>query len=220
MIAGGLYLDGAFNFDGIHDFNGLYVEKEKIPGFNYLDGNQLFNGQIQLNAKQVQLNMANLTEKNEWSDVYQLERNDPVLAGPGGIMNRQAQALLNRTNFLRANKADLAQVNQIQTEFNEKLSAVSGGYFKSYATLSEANADIANIPLNVTVKVLSATEGGDYYKPSLSASSLIKAAYDLQNQIIKDPQLTRSGMWFYQPYIELSSRWCIKKYAKKKQVEF
>ncbi|MFX7294378.1 hypothetical protein ABTI56_15875 [Acinetobacter baumannii] len=52
--------------------------------------------------------MANLKSNIEWSDVYQLEKNDPALAGPGGVLNRQAQGLLNRTEFLNANKADYA----------------------------------------------------------------------------------------------------------------
>ena len=45
--------------------------------------------------------MANLTPTAILDDVYQLEITDPVLAGPGGISNRQAQQLLNRTEWLR-----------------------------------------------------------------------------------------------------------------------
>jgi len=44
--------------------------------------------------------MANLTPVLVWSDVFQLETNTPVLGGPGGPSNSQAQALLNRTSFL------------------------------------------------------------------------------------------------------------------------
>lgn len=44
--------------------------------------------------------MPNLTPSDEWSDVYQLEKTDRVLGGDGGIANKQAQQLLNRTERL------------------------------------------------------------------------------------------------------------------------
>lgn len=44
--------------------------------------------------------MTNLTPTVLWQAVRQVERTDPVLGGPGGIANDQAQALLNRTEFL------------------------------------------------------------------------------------------------------------------------
>lgn len=46
--------------------------------------------------------MANLVPVDAFSDVYQLETTDLGLAGPGGIMNAQAQALANRTAWLAA----------------------------------------------------------------------------------------------------------------------
>lgn len=54
----------------------------------------------------------------------------------------------------------------------------ASGYFDSYATLAEANAKVAEIPLNRLVRVLDATDGGDYYKASADATSLTKSAYD------------------------------------------
>ena len=45
--------------------------------------------------------MANLTPATTFDDVYQLETTDAVLAGAGGIANAQAQALTNRTAYLR-----------------------------------------------------------------------------------------------------------------------
>ncbi|NPE59297.1 hypothetical protein HLB27_06410 [Dickeya dadantii] len=46
--------------------------------------------------------MAELTEKNEWVDgIYQIETSDPVMGGPGGISNRQANQLANRTAYLK-----------------------------------------------------------------------------------------------------------------------
>lgn len=58
----------------------------------------------------------------------------------------------------------------------------AGGYFESYATLADANAKVAEIPLNRLVRVLSATDGGDYYKASADATSLTKSAYDPLSQ--------------------------------------
>jgi len=46
--------------------------------------------------------MTNLTPTPGWDDVYQLEVTDPAQGGAGGIMNRQAQALLNRAEYLNA----------------------------------------------------------------------------------------------------------------------
>lgn len=67
-------------------------------------------------------------------------------------------------------------------ELDARIAATSEGYFKSYATLFDANADIANIPLNVSVRVLSQENGGDYYKASAGATILTKSAYDPLNQ--------------------------------------
>ena len=53
--------------------------------------------------------MANLTPVNSFDNVIQLETTDIAIGGEGGIMNAQAQALLNRTAYLNnalANKLD------------------------------------------------------------------------------------------------------------------
>lgn len=63
-------------------------------------------------------------------------------------------------------------------ELDKRQSATANGYYKSYATLAAANADIANIPFGTSVKVLSAENGGDYYKAGESSTSLTKSAYD------------------------------------------
>lgn len=54
----------------------------------------------------------------------------------------------------------------------------SGGYFKRYATLAAANADIANIPVNSVVKVTDVVDGGDYEKVAVEATTLTKSPYD------------------------------------------
>ncbi|WP_240620752.1 phage tail protein [Pectobacterium versatile] len=46
--------------------------------------------------------MANLSEQENWIDgIYQLEVSDRVVAGPGGISNRQAEQLASRTAYLK-----------------------------------------------------------------------------------------------------------------------
>ena len=47
--------------------------------------------------------MANLVPSPVFSDVFQLETSTQVLGGPGGVANRQAQELLNRTQWLYEN---------------------------------------------------------------------------------------------------------------------
>lgn len=63
-------------------------------------------------------------------------------------------------------------------ELDKRQAATANGYYKSYATLAAANADIANIPFGTSVKVLSAADGGEYYKITSSATSLTKSPHD------------------------------------------
>ena len=54
--------------------------------------------------------MSNLPESPEWVDgIYQLEQSDPVLGGPGGIANRQAEQLAARTSYLKQAVETLAE---------------------------------------------------------------------------------------------------------------
>ncbi len=52
--------------------------------------------------------MSDLTPISSFDDVVQLETTTIALGGPGGPMNQQAQALLNRTQYLAGQIADLA----------------------------------------------------------------------------------------------------------------
>ncbi|WP_228710184.1 hypothetical protein [Acinetobacter johnsonii] len=72
-------------------------------------------------------------------------------------------------------KADKTYVDNALTSFQN-------GAIKTYPTLSAANADIANIALNTKVSVLSAEDGGDYYKATTNATSLTKSPYDALKQ--------------------------------------
>lgn len=58
--------------------------------------------------------MANLTEIAQWeAGVYQLDTSDPVLGGPDGVDNRQAQQLANRTAYLKDKIEDLNGPNDL-----------------------------------------------------------------------------------------------------------
>lgn len=61
--------------------------------------------------------MANLTDVPEWEEgIYQIEKTDRVLGGPGGPMNKQAQQLGNRTAYL---KEQIEATNEALTEHKE-----------------------------------------------------------------------------------------------------
>lgn len=57
--------------------------------------------------------MADLIELEQWEEgIYQLEEDDPVLGGPGGVSNLQARLLANRTAWLKAQiEAALAAID-------------------------------------------------------------------------------------------------------------
>ncbi|MEQ9948710.1 phage tail protein [Pectobacterium aroidearum] len=60
--------------------------------------------------------MANLSEQENWIDgIYQLEVSDRVIAGPGGISNRQAEQLASRTAYLK--KMQETTGDSLQTHF-------------------------------------------------------------------------------------------------------
>lgn len=90
---------------------------------------------------------------------------------------QQAEGQLS-SNIVNETSRALFAENQLE----QAIAATAGGYFKSYKTLALANADIANIPLNVSVRVLSDEDGGDYSKPSLESTELEKSPYDPAKQ--------------------------------------
>lgn len=61
--------------------------------------------------------MSNLVATPGWSSVYQLEQ-EPAVGGPGGVMNAQAQALLNRTEALK----NTASINSTATTYTLSIS--------------------------------------------------------------------------------------------------
>ncbi|GEM_PF-2231379 len=99
------------------------------------------------------------------------------------------EQLLNKQEQIDS-KAPLAVTDTLQQQkvdkvyFDNTLSSFQNGAVKAYPTLAAANADIANIALNTKVSVLSATEGGDYYKASADATSLTKSPWDVYQQSV------------------------------------
>ena len=66
---------------------------------------------------------------------------------------------------------------QVNDEVGNALTGLSFAN-KTYATVAAANADIANIAVNQSVWVSSASEGGLYEKKTAGATSLTKSAFD------------------------------------------
>lgn len=91
------------------------------------------------------------------------------------------EKLLNYLNVEGATKADLTSAitpKADKTYVDTALVSFQNGAVKTYPTLAAANADIVNIQLNSKISVLSADDGGDYYKASSGATSLTKSPYD------------------------------------------
>lgn len=97
--------------------------------------------------------MANLTETETFdAGVYQLETTDLVLGGAGAIANDQAQALANRTKYLKANLYRLASVAAVTAN----------------KTLTVADANIlqeltATVHITITMPSVATTTIGDRF---------------------------------------------------------
>lgn len=65
-----------------------------------------------------------------------------------------------------------------QQQFKTKLKQLVENIDRSYSTLAEANADIANIGVGVKVEVLNTVDGGLWEKKTVGATSLTKSPYD------------------------------------------
>lgn len=105
--------------------------------------------------------MANLPEEAAWvAGIYQLETSDPVLAGPGGIDNRQATELGNRTAYLKQGLEALASALAEQGEDSDPFEqyllraavAADAGPLAWLGTAAgTANALTFNLPADSTV---------------------------------------------------------------------
>lgn len=92
--------------------------------------------------------MANLPETPDYpAGVYQLETSDPVLGGPGGIANRQAEQLGNRTAWLKekidAFIAGTVAVYKATRLATARTLSISGAGSGSASFDGSANANIA-----------------------------------------------------------------------------
>ncbi|GKW14753.1 hypothetical protein PEC301937_07030 [Pectobacterium carotovorum subsp. carotovorum] len=104
--------------------------------------------------------MANLPEQKEWIDgIYQLETSDPVIGGPGGISNRQAEQLAKRTAYLKEQQektgADLVSHTKAadpHTQYAPKLSPALIGT----PTAPTAAAGVNNAQIATTAYVMAA----------------------------------------------------------------
>lgn len=118
--------------------------------------------------------MANLQEVVSWdAGVYQLETSDPVLGGPGGHSNKQAQSLANRTAYLKKHVDEIeggttaaGKANKLTTARNIALSGDVTG---------QASFDgSANITITVTYKNSGVT-AGTYRSVTVDAKGNITA---------------------------------------------
>lgn len=107
--------------------------------------------------------MSNLTEKDQWEDgVYQLEKTDPVVGGPDGLSNRQAQQLGNRTRYLKGLVDSLLNGTR-NAAIAVKLATVRMVKLTGDATASGTFDGSADLSLTVTLAdtgVVAGTYGG------------------------------------------------------------
>lgn len=116
--------------------------------------------------------MANLPETPDYpAGVYQLETSDPVLGGAGGIANRQAEQLGNRTAWLKA-KIDAFLDGTVAVLKATKLATARTLSFSGAASGSapfDGSAD-ANIVLTLAA---SGAVAGTYPKVTVNAKGLV-----------------------------------------------
>lgn len=116
--------------------------------------------------------MANLPETPDYpAGIYQLETADPVLGGPGGISNRQAEQLGNRTAWLKA-KIDAFLDGTVAVFKATKLAtartlSISGAASGSASFDGSANANIALTLAD------SGAVAGTYPKVTINAKGLV-----------------------------------------------
>lgn len=103
--------------------------------------------------------MANLTPTETFDNVYQLETTDPVLGGAGGIANAQAQALTNRTEWLKAENAIIKSHNA-QARTNSVLTGRYDPPTGNVNTLTIAAANTLRINADSTYPLIIAASAG------------------------------------------------------------
>lgn len=118
--------------------------------------------------------MANLQEVVSWeAGIYQLEIGDPVLGGPGGISNKQAQALANRTAYLKKHVDDIEGGNTAAGKA-DKLSTARNIALAGDVTGQAAFDGSGNITITATYKN-SGVVAGTYRSVTVDAKGNITA---------------------------------------------
>ena len=118
--------------------------------------------------------MANLQEVVSWeAGIYQLETGDPVLGGPGGVSNKQGQALANRTAYLKRHMDDLEGGNTAAGKAN-KLSTARNIALAGDVTGQAAFDGSGNITITATYKN-SGVVAGTYRSVTVDAKGNITA---------------------------------------------
>ncbi|MEH8216238.1 MULTISPECIES: phage tail protein [Aeromonas] len=118
--------------------------------------------------------MANLQEVTSWDlGIYQLETNDPVLGGPGGTSNKQAQALANRTAYLKKHVDDI-EGGVTAAGKADKLTTARNVAIAGDVTGQASFDGSANIIINVTYKN-AGVAAGTYRSVTVDAKGNITA---------------------------------------------
>ena len=90
--------------------------------------------------------MANLVETPQWEDgIYQIETSDPVLGGPGGIANKQAEQLGNRTAFLKE------RIESVENDLTEHIATEDP--HPQYINDAELAARLSKIQIDPTYRI-------------------------------------------------------------------
>lgn len=113
--------------------------------------------------------MANLIPAESFDDVYQLEEADPVQGGPGGISNRQAQQLANRTLYLK---------NRLGVDYSENKTGSTNSCELAHTPVSDAC-------VQVFIGRLLAVQGAEYviagktitFTPAIQAADDVRVLY-------------------------------------------
>ncbi|MFM4793250.1 gp53-like domain-containing protein [Aeromonas hydrophila] len=118
--------------------------------------------------------MANLQEVVSWeAGIYQLETGDPVLGGPGGVSNKQGQALANRTAYLKKHVDDIEGGNTAAGKA-DKLSTARNIALDGDVTGQAAFDGSGNITITATYKN-SGVVAGTYRSVTVDAKGNITA---------------------------------------------
>lgn len=118
--------------------------------------------------------MANLQEVVSWeAGIYQLETGDPVLGGPGGVSNKQGQALANRTAYLKKHVDDIEGGNTAAGKA-DKLSTARNIALAGDVTGQAAFDGSGNITITATYKN-SGVVAGTYRSVTVDAKGNITA---------------------------------------------